>query len=65
MLIWGLIAAKAKVGFVASTTTDSDAVQSSWKRVIKILIVVGIVSVAQFKIDNKEISSNLKTGRML
>ena len=65
MLIWGLIAAKAKVGFVAATTTDSDAVQSSWKRVIKILIVVGIVSVAQFKIDNKEISSNLKTGRML
>jgi hypothetical protein len=52
MLIWGLIAAKAKVGFVASSSSDSDTVQSSWKRVMKILFVVGIVSVAQLKIDS-------------
>lgn len=51
MLLWGLIAAKAKMGFVAATSTDSDTVQSSWKRVVKILVVVGILSLAQFKMD--------------
>ena len=51
MLIWSLLVAKAKVGFTASSSKDSEAVQSSWKRVVKILLVVGIVSVAQLKLD--------------
>jgi hypothetical protein len=65
MLIWSLLVAKAKVGFAASSSKDSDAVQSSWKRVVKILLVVGIMSVAQLKLDPSSPKVNPTSGRML
>ena len=65
MLIWSLLVAKAKVGFAASSSKDSDAVQSSWKRVVKILLVVGIMSVAQLKLDPSSPKANPSSGRML
>jgi hypothetical protein len=65
MLIWSLLVAKAKVGFAASSSKDSEAVQSSWKRVVKILVVVGIMSVAQLKLDPSSQKANQTSGRML
>jgi hypothetical protein len=65
MLIWSLFVAKAKVGFAASSSKDSEAVQSSWKRVVKILLVVGIMSVAQLKLDTSSPKANQPSGRML
>ena len=65
MLIWSLLVAKAKVGFAASSSKDSEAVQSSWKRVVKILLVVGIMSVAQLKLDPSSPKTNQPSGRML
>ena len=65
MLIWSLLVAKAKVGFAASSSKDSETVQSSWKRVVKILLVVGIMSVAQLKLDPNSTKANQTSGRML
>lgn len=65
MLIWSLLVAKAKVGFAASSSKDSESVQSSWKRVVKILLVIGIMSVAQLKLDLSSPKTNQTSGRML
>jgi hypothetical protein len=44
MLFWGLIIAKAKTGISVTQTKDSEQVQASWKKIVKIILVVGITS---------------------
>ena len=49
MLVWGLIVLKAKMGIAAAATKDSETLHSSWSRVVKMILIVGIVSFAQLK----------------
>lgn len=53
---------KAKTGLNASNTKDNASVESSWKKIIKMVIVVAIVSFAQMKFDT---SSQVSAGRNL
>ena len=57
MLTWGLILAKLKAGLTASANSkDHQQVQSSWKRVVTLIIVVGIVSFAKVRIESDSTS---------
>jgi hypothetical protein len=44
MLIWGLIMAKAKAGISSSSSKDSQEVTASWKKVVKIMVVVSLTT---------------------
>ena len=68
MLFWGLIIAKAKTGISVTSSKDSDHVQASWKKVLKIVLVVGITSFIQTKYEptTKGVSNQVQqAGRNL
>ena len=44
MVIWGLIMAKAKAGVSSASTKDSQEVNASWKKIVKIMVVVGLTT---------------------
>ena len=47
MFVWGLILAKAKTGYAASSSKNSDQVQGQFKSVIALLIMVAVATFAQ------------------
>jgi hypothetical protein len=51
MLFWGLIITKAKTGIAVAQTKDSEEVQASWKKIIKIVLIVAITSFVQTRYD--------------
>jgi hypothetical protein len=51
MLIWGLVMAKAKTGITASTTKDNTKVQSSWGKILKVMVLIGVVTYAQMQLE--------------
>jgi hypothetical protein len=53
MLIWGLIMAKAKAGISSASSKDSQEVTDSWKKVVKIMVVVGLTTFVQMKYEPK------------
>ena len=57
MLIWGLIMAKAKAGISSASTKDTQEVSASWKKIVKIMVVVGLTTFVQMKYEPKSTSS--------
>ncbi len=51
MLFWGLIITKAKTGIAVAQTKDSEQVQASWKKIVKIVLIVAITSFVQTKYE--------------
>ena len=46
-----MILAKAKSGYTAATTKDHKTVQSSWKNILTLLVLVAIATFAQIKFE--------------
>jgi len=59
MLIWGLIMAKAKAGISSASSKDSSEVNASWKKIVKIMVVVGLTTFVQMKYEPKLASNQL------
>lgn len=52
---------KAKAGLAASASKDTAIVEGSWKKIIKMVIVVALVSFAQMKFDtNTQVTSGAR-----
>ena len=65
MLVWGLIMAKAKTGFAASSSKDKETVSSSFKRMTTILVLLVIASVAKLNADYQFFGSSLMDNSSL
>lgn len=57
MFVWGLILAKAKTGYAASSNKNSDQVQGQFKSIIALLFMVAIATFAQTQLE-KDISTS-------
>ena len=53
MLFWGLLVAKAKAGISSASNKDSQEVNASWKKIVKILVVVALTTFVQMKYEPK------------
>jgi len=49
--VWGLVMAKAKTGFNAASTKDKEQVQSSFKRAVSIVVLLGVATLAKMNAD--------------
>lgn len=50
--MWGLVMAKAKTGFAAAAVKDSASVQSSFKSMIGMAVLVCVAGLAKLNADN-------------
>ena len=51
MFFWGLVMAKAKIGFSAAFSKDKEAVSSSYKRFLQLVVLIGVASVVKISAD--------------
>jgi hypothetical protein len=52
MFIWGLVMAKAKAGFTASTSKDQSVVTSSYSKMVGLAVMIGVASLAKWNADS-------------
>ena len=57
MFIWGLVMAKAKMGFSASGTKDKESVGQAFKKLLGMVALISVATLAKMNADNKYLES--------
>jgi hypothetical protein len=57
MFIWGLVCAKAKTGYKASMSKDKETVTSSFKKLLGMVALITVATLAKLNVDTQFVES--------